>query len=71
MNNTPFFQKIISLFYRVGQMFLDKELTLYHIGPSQFYILTRLYHLDKIDQESLSQSVRISKNAVARYYHGI
>lgn len=71
MSNPPFIVKIISFLYRYSQMYLDKELAPYHIGSAQFYILMRLYNNDGINQESLSQSVWINKNAVARFYHGI
>ncbi len=66
MSDTPFIGKLISFLYRYSQMYLDKELAPYHIGAGQFYILMPLYKNDGINQESLSQSLRINKAAITR-----
>jgi len=66
MNNKEFIGKYIAFLHRDGKRFLENELEPYHIGSSQFYILMPLFKADGVNQESLSQSIKVDKAAITR-----
>lgn len=66
MSNRPFIGKFVSFLYRYNQMYLDKELRPYNIGPGQFYLLMPLFQKDGVNQESLVQSINLDKANVTR-----
>jgi DNA-binding MarR family transcriptional regulator len=66
MSNRQFIGKFVSFLYRYSQMYLDKELEPYHIGPGQFYLLMPLFQKDGVNQESLGQSIHLDKANVTR-----
>lgn len=56
----------ISILYRCGQSFFDKELQDYQIGSGQFLFLAVLLECDGISQESLAEKLQIDKGTTAR-----
>jgi len=66
MSNKGFIGKFVSFLYRYNQMYLDKELRPYNIGPGQFYLLMPLFKKDGVNQESLVQSINLDKANVTR-----
>jgi len=66
MRNKGFIGKFVSFLYRYNQMYLDKELRPYHIGPGQFYLLMPLFQKDGVNQESLGQSINLDRANVTR-----
>jgi len=56
----------LSIVYRLGQSFLDKELKLYNLGSGQGMFLAGLLHRDGISQEHLSALLCIDKGTTAR-----
>lgn len=66
MSNREFIGKYIAFLYRYSQKNLDKKLEPYRIGSSQFYILMPLFKGDGINQESISQSIKVDKATITR-----
>ncbi|MDK2799801.1 MAG: hypothetical protein PWP27_1097 [Clostridiales bacterium] len=56
----------ISILYRYGQCYFEKELRPYKIGSGQFIFLLALLEQDGISQESLSNHLNIDKGTTAR-----
>lgn len=61
-----FIGKAISYLYRYGQIYIGKKIEPYGIGSGQFPFLMRLYREDGINQESLSDYLKIDKGTTAR-----
>ncbi|HEY3363207.1 MAG TPA: MarR family transcriptional regulator [Methanosarcina sp.] len=61
-----FIGKAISYLYRYEQIYIGKKIEPYGIGRGQFPFLMRLYHEDGINQESLSNYLKIDKGNTAR-----
>lgn len=61
-----FIGKAISYLYRYEQIFIGKKIEPYGIGSGQFPFLMRLYREDGINQESLSNYLKIDKGTTAR-----
>jgi DNA-binding MarR family transcriptional regulator len=61
-----FIGKPISYLYRYEQIYIGKKIEPYSIGSGQFPFLMRLYHEDGINQESLSDYLKIDKGTTAR-----
>jgi len=61
-----FIGKYISFLYRYHQTYLDRELEPYNIGSGQFFILMPLYKKDGINQETISQIIRVDKATITR-----
>jgi len=61
-----FVGKYISFLYRYHQTYLDKELEPYNIGSGQFFILMPLYKKDGINQEKISQIIKVDKATITR-----
>jgi len=66
MSNKEFIGKFVSFLYRYCQMYLDKELKPYNIGPGQFYLLMPLFKKDGVNQESLGLSINLDRANVTR-----
>lgn len=58
--------KYISQIYRRGGAHLSKELSKYGIGIGQLMFLTQLYRQDGINQEELTEILKIDKGTTAR-----
>lgn len=58
--------KWISMLYRYGHKFIDKELEKYGIGYGQFSILMQLYRKDRVLQETIAEKLSIDKTTTAR-----
>lgn len=58
--------KYISQIYRKGGAHLSKELAIYGIGQGQLMFLTQLYRKDGINQEELTEILKIDKGTTAR-----
>jgi len=56
----------LSILYRTGQSYMDKELKPYNIGSGQGMFLAVLLHKDGIRQENLSTMLQIDKGTTAR-----
>ncbi|KJS21570.1 MAG: hypothetical protein VR72_10080 [Clostridiaceae bacterium BRH_c20a] len=56
----------LSVLYRTGQSYLDKELKAYNLGSGQGMFLAVLLHQDGISQENLSALLQIDKGTTAR-----
>jgi len=54
-----FIGKAISYLYRYGQIYIGKKIEPYGIGSGQFPFLMRLYREDGINQESLSDYLKL------------
>jgi len=61
-----FVGKYISFLYRYHQTYLDRELEPYHIGSGQFFILMPLFKKDGINQETISQIIKVDKATITR-----
>lgn len=61
-----FIGKAISYLYRYEQIYIGKKTESYGIGSGQFPFLMRLYNQDGINQESLSDYLKIDKGTTAR-----
>lgn len=61
-----FIGKAISYLYRYEQIYIGKKIEPYGIGSGQFPFLMRLYHHDGVNQESLSDYLKIDKGTTAR-----
>ncbi len=66
MCKKEFIGKPISYLYRYEQIFIGKKIEPYGIGSGQFPFLMRLYREDGINQESLSDYLKIDKGTTAR-----
>ncbi|MPM72500.1 HTH-type transcriptional regulator SarZ [bioreactor metagenome] len=66
MCGKEFIGKSISYLYRYEQIFIGKKIEPYGIGSGQFPFLMRLYREDGINQESLSDYLKIDKGTTAR-----
>ncbi|AKB79740.1 Transcriptional regulator, MarR family [Methanosarcina horonobensis HB-1 = JCM 15518] len=66
MCGKEFIGKAISYLYRYEQIFIGKKIEPYGIGSGQFPFLMRLYREDGINQESLSDYLKIDKGTTAR-----
>jgi DNA-binding MarR family transcriptional regulator len=66
MNKKEFVGKAISYLYRYEQIYIGKKIELYGIGSGQFPFLMRLYREDGINQERLSDYLKIDKGTTTR-----
>ncbi|WP_440951757.1 MarR family winged helix-turn-helix transcriptional regulator [Methanococcoides sp. FTZ1] len=66
MCDNEFSGKFISYLYRYGQIYIEKKIEPYGIGSGQFSFLMRLYHEDGVNQESLSNYLKIDKATTTR-----
>lgn len=66
MCDNQFSGKFISYLHRYGQIYIDKKIKLYGIGSGQFSFLVRLYQEDGVNQESLSNYLKIDKATTTR-----
>jgi len=60
------FGKHISLIYRYSQIFFNSELKKYNLGSGQYIFLVNLFKNNGINQEQLSDIVKIDKATTAR-----
>jgi DNA-binding MarR family transcriptional regulator len=58
--------RLASCIYRYGLIHIGNELKPYNIGSGQFNLLMALYHKDGINQETLTQSLKLDKATTAR-----
>lgn len=58
--------RFISLLYRYGQMFAGERLKQHGIGKGQYIFLNALYRQEGINQEALSDYLRIDKGTTAK-----
>ncbi|MDF2924775.1 MAG: Transcriptional regulator, MarR family [Paenibacillaceae bacterium] len=56
----------ISLLYRYGQMFAGERLKRHGVGSGQYIFLNALYRQDGINQEALSDYLKIDKGTTAK-----
>jgi DNA-binding MarR family transcriptional regulator len=66
MYKNEFVGKAISYLYRYGQIYIGTKIEPYGIGSGQFPFLMKLYHEDGINQESLSDYLKIDKGTTTR-----
>jgi len=66
MCDKEFIGKVISFLDRYEQIYIGKKIEPYGIGSGQFPFLMRLYREDGINQESLSDYLKIDKGTTAR-----
>lgn len=66
MYKKEFVGKSISYLYRYEQIYIGKKIEPYGIGSGQFPFLMRLYREDGINQESLSDYLKIDKGTTTR-----
>ena len=66
MGNFEFIGKYISFLYRYHQIYLDRELEPYHLSSGQFFILMPLFKKDGVNQESISQTIKMDKATITR-----
>lgn len=66
MCGKEFIGKAISYLYRYEQIYIGKKIEPYGIGIGQFPFLMRLYREDGINQESLSDYLKIDKGTTTR-----
>lgn len=66
MYKKEFVGKSISYLYRYEQIYIVKKIEPYGIGSGQFPFLMRLYRKDGINQESLSDYLKIDKGTTTR-----
>jgi DNA-binding MarR family transcriptional regulator len=66
MYKKEFVGKAISYLYRYEQIYIGKKIEPYGIGSGQFPFLMRLYREDGINQESLSNYLKIDKGTTTR-----
>ena len=58
--------KYISQLYRMGSVFINKEVSEYGIGSGQFMFLLELYINDGKNQEEIAETLKIDKGTTAR-----
>lgn len=58
--------KWVSIMYRYGQSYINKELKEYNLGSGQFTFLINLYKKDGISQEEIADNLNIDKGTTAR-----
>lgn len=58
--------KLISILYRYGQSHVNKKLEDFNIGSGQYIFLSYLYRKDGINQEEISEHLRIDKATTAK-----
>ncbi len=56
----------ISILYRCGHQYIEKQLKPFNIGKGQFIFLAELYIEDGISQDELSNNLYIDKGTTAR-----
>ncbi|MEL4304633.1 MarR family transcriptional regulator [Methanococcoides sp. LMO-2] len=66
MDDKEFIGKYISYLHRYAMIYLEKELKPYDIGSGQFSFLMHLYRMNGVNQESLSQSIKVDKATATR-----
>lgn len=66
MYGKKFIGKAISYLYRYEQIYIGKKIEPYGIGSGQFPFLMRLYREDGVNQESLSDYLKIDKGTTTR-----
>lgn len=66
MYDEEFVGKAISYLYRYEQIYIEKKIEPYSISSGQFPFLMRLYREDGINQESLSDYLKIDKGTTTR-----
>ncbi|WMW24146.1 MarR family transcriptional regulator [Methanolobus sediminis] len=66
MHDNDFSGKFISYLHRYGQIYIDKKMEPYGIGSGQFSFLVQLYHEDGVNQECLSNYLKIDKATTTR-----
>jgi transcriptional regulator, MarR family len=66
MCDNEFSGKFISYLHRYGQIYIEKKLEPYGIGSGQFSFLVLLYHEDGVNQEYLSNYLKMDKATTTR-----
>ncbi|WP_305063863.1 MarR family winged helix-turn-helix transcriptional regulator [Methanococcoides sp.] len=66
MHDKEFIGKYISYFHRYAQIYIEKELKPYDIGSGQFGFLMHLYKMNGVNQETLSQTIKVDKATATR-----
>lgn len=66
MNRQKSIGRMISCIYRNFHIHMHNQLEKYNIGSGQFHYLMLLYHKDGINQETLSEILKIDKATSAR-----
>jgi DNA-binding MarR family transcriptional regulator len=66
MHDNDFSGKFISYLHRYGQIYIDNKIAPYGIGSGQFSFLVQLYHEDGVNQECLSNYLKIDKATTTR-----
>jgi len=66
MCDNEFSGKFISYLHRYGQIYIEKKLEPYSIGSGQFSFLVQLYHEDGVNQEYLSNYLKMDKATTTR-----
>ena len=65
-NNTQCIGKYISMLYRIGSSYINKELCKYDIGSGQYIFLLYLFNNNGCNQEEISIALDIDKGTTAR-----
>jgi DNA-binding MarR family transcriptional regulator len=66
MNHQESIGKHLSYIYRMGQCYIGKELDKYNIGKGQYIFLFYLYKNDGINQEALTDIIKVDKATTGR-----
>ncbi|WP_342306162.1 MarR family transcriptional regulator [Methanolobus sp. ZRKC5] len=66
MCENEFIGKFISYLHRYGQIYIEKKMEPYSLGSGQFSFLMRLYHEDGVNQEYLSNYLKMDKATTTR-----
>jgi DNA-binding MarR family transcriptional regulator len=66
MHDNDFSGKFISYLHRYGQIYIDTKMEPYGIGSGQFSFLVQLYHEDGVNQDCLSNYLKIDKATTTR-----
>jgi DNA-binding MarR family transcriptional regulator len=56
----------IAHIYRSNVAYMAKELDAYRVGSGQFEFLLFLYHKDGVSQETIAETIKVSKATIAR-----
>ncbi|WP_251859962.1 MarR family transcriptional regulator [Clostridium sp. Marseille-Q2269] len=64
--NTQCVGKYISMLYRAGNCYINKELCKYDIGSGQYIFLLYLFNNNGCNQEEISTALNIDKGTTAR-----